>query len=189
MWTGEHLGHHVLSFLSFVRIRLLVIPKLDAWLQNAKLMKPAQDLLMSVCINTTSHTQRDIEVISGLVKIRFKPKVLGGYYVTCIKELIAAHEENLATVLKHTIYNELSASRNPNNIQVLSLMFQMEPDKTAQVLADNVVELLLNRDDYHRPLRLFLREISRAAKTDLDLNTLAKGMKFWIFGAFVFSNM
>ncbi|KAI5704862.1 hypothetical protein M8J75_009507 [Diaphorina citri] len=164
------------STCGIAEIRLLVIPKLDAWLQNAKLMKPAQDLLMSVCINTTTHTQRDIEVISGLVKIRFKPKVLGGYYVTCIKELIAAHEENLATVLKHTIYNELSASRNPNNIQVLSLMFQMEPDKTAQVLADNVVELLLNRDDYHRPLRLFLREISRAAKTDLDLNTLAKGL-------------
>uniref|UniRef100_A0A8D8YUP5 Integrator complex subunit 1 n=3 Tax=Cacopsylla melanoneura TaxID=428564 RepID=A0A8D8YUP5_9HEMI len=157
-------------------IRLLVIPKLDAWLQNAKLMKPAQDLLMSLCINTTSHTQRDVEVISGLVKIRFKPKVLGGFYVTCIRELIAAHDENLSTVLKHTIYNELSASRNPNNIQVLSVMFQMEPEKTAQVLADNVVELLLNRDDYHRPLRLFLREISRAAKTDLDLNLLAKGL-------------
>ncbi|KAL1458544.1 hypothetical protein WDU94_008682 [Cyamophila willieti] len=164
------------STCGIAEIRLLVIPKLDAWLQNAKLMKPAQDLLMSLCINTTSHTQRDVEVISGLVKIRFKPKVLGGFYVTCIRELIAAHDENLSTVLKHTIYNELSASRNPNNIQVLSVMFQMESEKTAQVLADNVVELLLNRDDYHRPLRLFLREISRAAKTDLDLNLLAKGL-------------
>ncbi|XP_026678814.1 integrator complex subunit 1 [Diaphorina citri] len=107
------------STCGIAEIRLLVIPKLDAWLQNAKLMKPAQDLLMSVCINTTTHTQRDIEVISGLVKIRFKPKVLGGYYVTCIKPWRSRVLLSLMLILKviDLLFN-LSTYHHPENIDL-----------------------------------------------------------------------
>lgn len=52
------------------------------------------------------------------------------------RELISAHSDNLNTVLKHTIYNELSTSRNPNNMAMLGVMFQHDPDRAAQILAD-----------------------------------------------------
>jgi len=53
-----------------------------------------------------------------------------------VRELINAHPDNLATVLKHTIYNELSTARNPNNMAMISLMFQSAPDVAATLLAE-----------------------------------------------------
>jgi integrator complex subunit 1 len=40
---------------------------------------------MSVCVNCSSHTQRDVEVISHLVKIRLKTKALINLYLSCIR--------------------------------------------------------------------------------------------------------
>jgi len=68
---------------------------------------------------------------------------LNGVYRRCVislwcvvRELINAHADNLATVLKHTIYNELSTARNPNNMAMISLMFQSAPDVAATLLAE-----------------------------------------------------
>lgn len=68
---------------------------------------------------------------------------LNGVYRRCVlflwcvvRELITAHPDNLATVLKHTIYNELSTARNPNNMAMISLMFQSAPDVAATLLAE-----------------------------------------------------
>ena len=43
-----------------------------------------------------------------------------------LKELCLAHKENLPTLLKHTIFNELSNSRNPNNMSMLHVMFSCD---------------------------------------------------------------
>jgi hypothetical protein len=68
---------------------------------------------------------------------------MNGVYRRCVlslccvvRELINAHPDNLATVLKHTIYNELSTARNPNNMAMISLMFQSAPDVAATLLAE-----------------------------------------------------
>lgn len=53
-----------------------------------------------------------------------------------VRELITAHPDNLATVLKHTIYNELSTARNPNNMAMVSVMFQSAPESAATLLAE-----------------------------------------------------
>jgi integrator complex subunit 1 len=60
-------------------------PRLEMWLQNPKLMCPAQELLMSACLNCSTHSQRDVEVISHLVKIRLKTKALINLYLSCIR--------------------------------------------------------------------------------------------------------
>uniref|UniRef100_A0A1B6DA21 Uncharacterized protein n=1 Tax=Clastoptera arizonana TaxID=38151 RepID=A0A1B6DA21_9HEMI len=164
------------STAGLVEVRVLAASRLEMWLQNPKLLKPAQELLMSVCVNCTGHTQKDVEVISSLVKIRLKSKAIVNYYLLCIRELITAHSDNLATVLKHTIYNELSQSRNPNNLAMLAVMFQYEPDEAATILADIFQELLLNRDDYLRPLRALLREIWRTLRSDLNLSAFCRGL-------------
>ena len=61
--------------------------------------------------------------------------------------------------MKLLIYSELSPSRGPNNMAVLAVLVQAWPERSASVLADVFMELLLNRDDYLRALRLVDRYI------------------------------
>lgn len=157
------------SACGFVEIRNITVPRLEMWLHNPKLMRPAQELLIYVCYNCTSHTQRDVEVISQLVKMRLKTKAVINMYLNGVKELIGLHPENLATILKHTIYNELSNARNPNNMPMLAIMFQTLPEQSAKLLAEIFQELLMNREDYLRPLRALLREIVRVCRHDINL--------------------
>ncbi|XP_012280876.1 integrator complex subunit 1 [Orussus abietinus] len=162
------------STCGFVEIRNIAIPRLEVWLHNPKLMRPAQELLSYVCYNCTSHTQRDVEVISQLVKMRLKTKAVINLYLNGVKELIGLHPENLSTILKHTIYNELSNARNPNNMPMLAVMFQTSPEQSAKLLAEIFQDLLMNREDYLRPLRALLREIVRVCRHDINLKTLAR---------------
>lgn len=164
------------SLCGLSEVRLIIASRLEAWLQNPKLMRPAQELLMSLCVNCTAHSIKDVEIISNLIKMRLKTKALSNYYLQCIKELVSAHGDNLNTVLKHTIYNELSTSRNPNNMAMLSVMFQHDPDRAAQILADIFQELLLSRDDYLRPLRALLRELARVLRSELRLQEFCRGL-------------
>lgn len=50
-----------------------------------QLTRPAQDLLMSLCMNCNTHGADDMEVISNLIKIRLKPKVLLNHYMLCVR--------------------------------------------------------------------------------------------------------
>ncbi|KAK6637842.1 hypothetical protein RUM44_008264 [Polyplax serrata] len=178
--TPESVTRNYLKLLSSAcglpEVRLLASPRLEIWLQNPKLMKPAQELLLYTCINCKTHSAKDIQVIACLAKIRLKTKALINFYLMCIKELINAHPDNLSTLLKHTIYNELSTSRNPNNMAMIGVMFQVQSELSATLLADVFLELLLNRDDYHRPLRALLREIVRVLRYDINLIELCRGL-------------
>ena len=49
--------------------------------------------------------------------------------------LVEQHEENLGTLIKHVIYNELSQTRNPNNMSMFAALFQFAPDKAAKVFS------------------------------------------------------
>lgn len=40
---------------------------------------------MSVCMNCCTHGAEDMDVISHLIKIRLKPKVLLNHYMLCIR--------------------------------------------------------------------------------------------------------
>ncbi|XP_035215176.1 integrator complex subunit 1-like [Stegodyphus dumicola] len=166
----------LVSTCGISEVRLTVSQKLEMWLQNPKLTKPAQELLLAVCLNCNQHNQHDVEVISQLIKIRIKAKPIINHYLLCMKELICQHPDNLNTLLKHAIYNELSTSRNPNNMQLLSIIFQHSPDKAAKVLADVFLDLLCNRDDYLRALRGLLREIVRTVRHDLNFSVFCSAL-------------
>lgn len=105
--------------------------------------------------------------------MRLKTKPVLNLYLNGVKELIGLHSENLLTILKHTIYNELSNVRNPNNMPMLAAIFQTSPEQSAKLLADIFLELLMNREDYLRPLRALLREIVRFCKHEINLLTFA----------------
>ncbi|XP_058800792.1 integrator complex subunit 1 isoform X2 [Phymastichus coffea] len=162
------------SACGFVEIRNITVPKLEMWLHNPKLMRSAQELLSYVCYNCTGHTMRDVEVISHLVKMRLKTKSVINLYLNGVKELIGLHPENLATILKHTIYNELSNARNPNNMPMIAVMFQTSSESSAKLLGEIFQDLLINREDYLRPLRALLREIVRVCRYDINLSVLAR---------------
>lgn len=157
-------------------VRSLVAHRLETWLQNPKLTRPAQDLLLTVCMNCNQHNKHDVEVIGFLIRIRLKMKPVVNHFLQCMKELLGQHPDNLSTVLKHCIYNELSNSRNPNNMQLLSVIFQHSPDKAAQVLAEVFQDLLINRDDYLRCLRALFREIIRSLRHDLNFTVFCQGL-------------
>ena len=160
------------------------------WIMNPKVSRAAQELLMAVAMNCTTHTNDEVEVITNnevitnFLKLRFKNKPNINLYLACIKELANANREvNLPTLIKLTIFNELSNARNPNNMQMLNVMFgcgQLPPanssqgptsnDLAAASLAAVFVDLLLQKECYLRALRALLREIVRALRYDTTLN-------------------
>ncbi|KAG1699623.1 Integrator complex subunit 1 [Nymphon striatum] len=152
------------SICGLIEARLLAVQRLESWFPHVKTSKTAEFLMMSVCLNCRMVSQQDIEVISCLTRIRFKSKSPLSHYLNCIKELLGAHTDNLHTVLKHVIYNELSNARNPNNMALLSML--------AEVFQD----LLANRDDYLRALRALLREIVRSLRHDMPFTVFCLGL-------------
>lgn len=42
---------------------------------------------MSLCMNSNTHGADDMEVISNLIKIRLKPKVLLNHYMLCVRSV------------------------------------------------------------------------------------------------------
>ncbi|XP_061455378.1 integrator complex subunit 1 isoform X1 [Rhineura floridana] len=160
----------------YKEIRQMAVQRLEMWLQNPKLTRPAQDLLMSVCMNCNSHSAEDIEVVSNLIKIRLKPKVLLNHYMLCVRELLNAHRENLGTVVKSMVFNELSNARNPNNMQILYTVLQHSPELAPKFLAMVFQDLLTNKDDYLRASRALLREIIKQTKHEINFQAFCLGL-------------
>uniref|UniRef100_A0A3B3ZVG2 Uncharacterized protein n=1 Tax=Periophthalmus magnuspinnatus TaxID=409849 RepID=A0A3B3ZVG2_9GOBI len=156
--------------------RLMAVQRLEMWLQNPKqLTRPAQDLLMSLCMNCNTHGADDMEVISNLIKIRLKPKVLLNHYMLCV-ELLNANKDNLGTMVKLVIFNELSNARNPNNMQVLHTVLQHSPEQAPKFLAMVFQDLLTNKDDYLRASRALLREIIKQTKHEINFQSFCFGL-------------
>lgn len=168
----DNVARNFIRFLSsvcgFIEVRRNVAPRLEMWLQSPKLQRPATELLMSLCLNCNTHTQYDIECISHIIRIRLKHKPLINQYMSCLKELLGAHPDNIPSVMKHTIYNELSQTRNPSNMSILSVIFQYAPEHASVILAEEFQALLCNTEDFLRALRALLREIVRALRYDMQ---------------------
>uniref|UniRef100_A0A3B3QNR6 Integrator complex subunit 1 n=1 Tax=Paramormyrops kingsleyae TaxID=1676925 RepID=A0A3B3QNR6_9TELE len=160
----------------YKEVRLMAVQRLEMWLQNPKLTRPAQDLLMSLCMNCNSHGADDMEVVSNLIKIRLKPKVLLNHYMLCVRELLNAHRDNLGTMVKLVIFNELSNARNPNNMQVLHTVLQHSPELAPKFLAMVFQDLLTNKDDYLRASRALLREIIKQTKHEINFQSFCLGL-------------
>lgn len=142
--------------------------RLEHWMHNGKLQKPAQELLTYICFNVTN---ADTEVLANLVKMRLKSKPLISIYMNCLKEMITVQPSILFIVLKNVVQNELSSVRNPNNMGMLACVFQAKPDESAQHLAEIYQELSMQREDCLRTLRAFLRELVKMLRFDIKLTT------------------
>lgn len=101
--------------------------------------------------------------------MRPKSKQLINIYMNCMKEMITVQPSILFIVLKNVVQNELSSVRNPNNMGMLACMFQAKPEESAQHLAEIYQELLMQREDCLRTLRVFLRELVKILRFDIKL--------------------
>ncbi|XP_045669230.1 integrator complex subunit 1 isoform X1 [Ursus americanus] len=164
------------STCGYKEVRLMAVQRLEMWLQNPKLTRPAQDLLMSVCMNCNTHGVEDMDVISHLIKIRLKPKVLLNHYMLCVRELLSAHKDNLGTTIKFVVFNELSNARNPNNMQTLYTVLQHSSELAPKFLAMVFQDLLTNKDDYLRASRALLREIIKQTKHEVNFQAFCLGL-------------
>ncbi|XP_064630438.1 integrator complex subunit 1-like isoform X2 [Lineus longissimus] len=160
----------------YPEIRSLAVQRLEMWLQNPKLTRPAQDLLLSICLNCNQHSQVDVDIMAALIKIRLKTKPLINQYMASIRELLSQHSDNTRTLLTHIVYNELSTARNPNNMSLIAVILQHSPESSARLLAEIFQDFLCNKDDYLRALRALLREIVRSVKYDMNFSAFALGL-------------
>jgi integrator complex subunit 1 len=136
----ETITKNFVRFLSIacglVEIRIIAVSRIESWLHNHKLMKPAQELLAYLCYNCSASSQRDLEIISQLSKLRLKNKPMVNFFNNCLREMVFSFPENLYPLLKYTIYNELSNARNTNNLIVVGALFQVAPEASADAFAD-----------------------------------------------------
>ncbi|CAH0728666.1 unnamed protein product, partial [Brenthis ino] len=169
----DAIGKGFLKLLSatcgFPEIRMIAASRLEAWLHSGKLWRAAQELLAHVCANAHAagpSAARDHEVLAQLVRMRLKTKPLQAAYQACLREMVSSSPALLRSVVTHTIYNELSNVRSPNNMAVLAALIQAQPQLVPAAMADTYQEIVFRPDDYLRPLRALTRECVRAARSD-----------------------
>lgn len=169
----DAIGKGFLKLLSatcgFPEIRMLSASRLEAWLHSGKLWRGAQELLAYVCCNFEASgpiAARDQEVLSQLARLRLKTKPLQAAYQSCLREMVSDSPALLRSVVTHTIYNELSNVRSPNNMAVLAALIQAQPQLVPAAMAESYLELMLRPEDYLRSLRTLTREVVRAARAD-----------------------
>lgn len=181
--TSDFLTKNLLKFASSAcgipEVRSLVITRLELWIHNAKLIKPAQELLEYICYNLSATQPKDQEVLSQLLKMRLKTKPLINIYMNCLKDLISLQPNILHMMLKSVVQQELLIlynARNPNNMGILATIFQAKPDEAATNLAEIYQEFLLLRDDCLKTLRVFLRELVKMLRYDINLVVFCKAL-------------
>ena len=91
----------------------------------------------------------------------------------CCRELISSHPNNLETVLRGVVNNELGQLRSPSNIALLAMMMHSWPDEAPKLLGGVFQEFLTRKEDYLRALRGFLREIVRQVRNEFNFYSFA----------------
>lgn len=120
----ESSNRNFLKFLSTTsgigEVRAMSITRLELWIHNGKLMKPAQELLTYICYNMNAQNVKDTqEVLMNLVKMRLKSKPLTNIFMNSFKEMLMLQPDILFLALKYVVQNELSNARNSNNMGML----------------------------------------------------------------------
>eukprot|EP00731_Ephydatia_muelleri_P029324 Em0020g968a len=157
-------------------VRLLIVQKIEGWIQNPKITKQCQDVLTAVAVNCHNHSPEDVQVIEGLCGVRLKTKLFSSQFVGCMKELISSHPDNLETALNSVVSNELGQQRGPNNMALLAMMVCSWSEETAKLLGAVFLTFLTPREDYLKALRSFLRELVRQVRNDFNFAVFARSL-------------
>jgi integrator complex subunit 1 len=176
---NELLSRNILQFLvngaGWFELRIIAAQRLEGWLQNPKLTRLCQDLLSSLSANVQGGDGTDDgKVVEQLVSIRLRSKVLANHYINCVRDVMLAHSDHLEIAMRTVVANELGPARNTGNMQLIVTMVTAEKDRSAKVLADVFLGLLVKKEDYHRSLRGLLREIVRQMKHSFSYSVFTR---------------
>ncbi|CAF3843439.1 unnamed protein product [Adineta steineri] len=122
-------------------IRLYILSRLDIWLQNPKLSRIAEKLMITLCENLTKPTTLnnntltnghsnhndlsyiDERAIEQLVNLRFKVRASGvtsKMYILCIREMLKNDANLVDIIVRFIIHNELQQVSSPSTIIITS---------------------------------------------------------------------
>lgn len=152
-------------------IRHLVAGKLENWMQNPKLSKLSQDLLLTLLLNVTP---MESETLSMLMRIKLKGKPLLNSFVNCIKEALKHNELIFDSIFTVVTRNEMANIRpNGSNTPLICQLFSHNSERATIVLANVLLNFILENapDEVIKSIHVFLRELTRNLKTETSLNT------------------
>lgn len=152
-------------------IRLLVAGKLENWMQNPKLSKLSQDLLLTLLLNVTP---MEMETLSTLMRIKLKGKPLLNSFVNCIKEALKHNEPIFESIFTVVTRNEMANIRpNGSNTPLICQLFAYNNQRATFVLSTVLLNLILDNqpDEVIKSSHVFLRELARNLKAESNLNT------------------
>ncbi|VDO46158.1 unnamed protein product [Haemonchus placei] len=91
------------------------------------------------------------------------PEVTSVFTVSLREMLVRKNDCNMRTAIRLLLENEFGhvMSRHPHNVSILISMFGFDRTRTAEVLGEEISEMIMAREDYCKPVRLLLREIIR----------------------------
>ncbi|CAH2244874.1 jg23083 [Pararge aegeria aegeria] len=183
----DAIGKGFLKLLSatcgFPEIRMIAASRLEAWLHSGKLWRAAQELLAHVCANAAASgpsAARDHEVLAQLARLRLKTKPLQAAYQACLREMVSESPALLRSVVTHTIYNELSNVRSPNNMAVLAALINAQPQLVPAAMADTYQIMFVEPVETYSKVDNWPPESERAltyrlcCETPLPQNTLLR---------------
>jgi hypothetical protein len=122
-------------------IRLYILSRLDIWLQNPKLNRTSEKLMIALCenltkpppsnnntltnghLNTNDTSYIDERAIEQLVNLRFKVRasnVTSKMYISCIREMLKNDANLVDLIVKFLVHNELQQVSSPSSTIITS---------------------------------------------------------------------
>ncbi|KHJ96926.1 hypothetical protein OESDEN_03108 [Oesophagostomum dentatum] len=148
-------------------VRYNVVKKIDAWLQHVKLQRLAMQLLILVGLNygNASDSEQERSVLARLLQMRMlKNKNVTSVFTVALREMLIRKDDcNMRTTIQLLLENEFGhvMSRHPHNVSILISLFQFDRTRAAEILGEEVSEMIMAREEYCKPVRLLLREMIR----------------------------
>ncbi|XGW03697.1 hypothetical protein V3C99_015122 [Haemonchus contortus] len=157
----------IAPLMALPEVRFNVVKRIDGWLQHVKLQRLALQLLILVGLNygNASDSAQEKSVLARLLQMRMlKNKNVTSVFTVSLREMLVRKSDcNMRTAIRLLLENEFGhvMSRHPHNVSILISMFGFDRTRTAEVLGEEISEMIMAREDYCKPVRLLLREIIR----------------------------
>ncbi|VDL70507.1 unnamed protein product [Nippostrongylus brasiliensis] len=162
-----HFLRALAPLMALPEIRFNVVKRIDAWLQNAKAQRLALQLLLFVGLNygEASDSPQERSILARLLQMRMlKNKHVTSVFTISLREMLLRKSDcNMRTAIRMILENEFGhvMSRHPHNVSILMSMFGFDRARTAEILGQEISEMVMGREEYCKPVRLLLREVIR----------------------------
>ncbi|KAK5971204.1 hypothetical protein GCK32_002459 [Trichostrongylus colubriformis] len=157
----------IAPLMALPEVRFNVVKRIDGWLQHVKLQRLALQLLILVGLNygNASDSPQEKSVLARLLQMRMlKNKNVTSVFTVSLREMLVRKSDcNIRTAIRLLLENEFGhvMSRHPHNVSILISMFGFDRTRAAEVLGEEISEMIMAREEYCKPVRLLLREIIR----------------------------